>query len=38
VYGILLAVVLLHEFPDVRTMLGGALIVAAALIASRRRA
>ncbi|HEX2391143.1 MAG TPA: DMT family transporter, partial [Casimicrobiaceae bacterium] len=29
VYGILLAVVLLRELPDVRTLLGGALIVAA---------
>jgi drug/metabolite transporter (DMT)-like permease len=38
VYGILLAVVLLRELPDVRTLLGGALIVAAALIASRRGA
>ena len=38
VYGILLAIVLLHELPDVRTLSGGALIVAAALIASRRGA
>lgn len=38
VYGILLAMLLLHEVPDIRTTLGGALIVAAALIASRRGA
>lgn len=38
VYGILLAIMLLRELPDVRTLLGGALIVAAALIASRRGA
>jgi drug/metabolite transporter (DMT)-like permease len=38
VYGIALAVWLLHEVPGVRTMVGGALIVAAALFASRRSA
>ena len=36
VYGIALAVALLHEVPGPRTLFGGALIVAAALIASRR--
>ena len=36
VYGIALAAWLLHEIPDVRTVVGGALIVAAALLASRR--
>ena len=36
VYGIALAAWLLHEVPDARTIVGGALIVAAALVASRR--
>jgi drug/metabolite transporter (DMT)-like permease len=36
VYGIAFAVWLLHELPDARTLVGGALIVTAALIASRR--
>lgn len=36
VYGIVLAAWLLHEVPGARTLLGGTLIVAAALIASRR--
>jgi drug/metabolite transporter (DMT)-like permease len=36
VYGIALAAWLLHQIPDVRTIVGGALIVAAALLASRR--
>ncbi len=36
VYGVALAVVLLREIPDARTSLGGAMIVAAALVASRR--
>ncbi|HEX6137344.1 MAG TPA: DMT family transporter [Casimicrobiaceae bacterium] len=36
VYGIVLAAWLLHEIPDARTLAGGALIVAAALLASRR--
>ena len=36
VYGIALAAMLLGEIPDRRTLLGGALIVTAALIASRR--
>jgi drug/metabolite transporter (DMT)-like permease len=36
VYGVVLAVALLREIPDARTWLGGAMIVAAALVASRR--
>jgi drug/metabolite transporter (DMT)-like permease len=36
VYGIALAAWLLHETPDGRTLVGGALIVAAALLASHR--
>ncbi|MGE5169477.1 MAG: DMT family transporter [Rudaea sp.] len=36
VYGIALAAWLLGELPDVRTLAGGALIVTAALVASRR--
>ena len=36
VYGIALAVVLLSEVPDARTLLGAALLVAAAIVASRR--
>jgi drug/metabolite transporter (DMT)-like permease len=36
VYGIALAAWLLHERPDVRTAVGAALIVAAAILASRR--
>ena len=36
VYGIALAALLLHEIPDLRTLLGGALIVSAAVLASRR--
>jgi drug/metabolite transporter (DMT)-like permease len=36
VYGIGFAVVLLHEIPSARTLIGGGLIVAAALVASRR--
>jgi drug/metabolite transporter (DMT)-like permease len=36
VYGIALAALLLHETPSTRTLAGGALIVAAALLASRR--
>jgi drug/metabolite transporter (DMT)-like permease len=36
VYGIALAVVLLREIPDLRTIVGGALIVGAAFLASRR--
>ena len=36
VYGIALAAWLLHEIPDARTIVGGALIMAAALLASRR--
>jgi drug/metabolite transporter (DMT)-like permease len=36
VYGIALAALLLGERPDARTIAGGALIIAAALIASRR--
>jgi drug/metabolite transporter (DMT)-like permease len=36
VYGIALAAWLLHQIPDVRTIAGGALIVAAALAASQR--
>ena len=35
VYGVALAVVLLHEIPDLRTWVGGAMIVGAALVASR---
>ena len=35
-YGIALAVLLLHEVPDARTMAGGALIVGAAILATRR--
>ena len=35
VYGIALAALLLHEIPNGRTLAGGALIVAAALLASR---
>jgi drug/metabolite transporter (DMT)-like permease len=38
VYGIALAVVLLGEVPDVRTMLGAVLIVGAVLAASARAA
>ena len=38
VYGIALAAWLLHDVPDGRTLVGGALIVAAALLASRRAA
>ena len=36
VYGIALAALLLREIPDARTLAGGALIVAAAVVASRR--
>jgi drug/metabolite transporter (DMT)-like permease len=36
VYGIALAAWLLDETPDLRTIAGGALIVTAAVIASRR--
>ena len=36
VYGIVLAAMLLGEVPDTRTLVGGALIVAAAIVASRR--
>jgi drug/metabolite transporter (DMT)-like permease len=36
VYGIALAVVLLHEVPDARTMVGAVLIVGAVLAASAR--
>jgi drug/metabolite transporter (DMT)-like permease len=36
VYGIALAAWLLGEWPDTRTLAGGALIVLAALVASRR--
>jgi drug/metabolite transporter (DMT)-like permease len=36
VYGIALALVLLNEVPDVRTLVGAALLVAAAMVASRR--
>jgi drug/metabolite transporter (DMT)-like permease len=36
VYGVVLAAWLLREVPDARTIFGGALIVAAALVASRR--
>jgi drug/metabolite transporter (DMT)-like permease len=35
VYGIVLAALLLNEIPDARTLLGGALILAATVIASR---
>ena len=35
VYGVALAVTVLREIPDARTWLGGAMIVAAALVASR---
>jgi drug/metabolite transporter (DMT)-like permease len=38
VYGIALAFVLLGERPDARVLVGGALIVAAALVATTRRA
>jgi drug/metabolite transporter (DMT)-like permease len=38
VYGIALAVVLLNEVPAARTLAGGALIVAAAWVATRRAA
>jgi drug/metabolite transporter (DMT)-like permease len=38
VYAIALAALLLHEIPSARTLAGGALIVAAALVASRRSA
>ncbi|HKU85753.1 MAG TPA: DMT family transporter [Casimicrobiaceae bacterium] len=38
VYGIALAALLLHEIPTGRTLAGGVLIVAAALVASRRSA
>src|SRR4029078_9291430 len=38
VYGIALAALLLQEIPTVRTLAGGVLIVAAALVASRRSA
>jgi len=38
VYGIALAAMLLNEIPSVRTLIGGALIVAAAIVASRRTA
>ena len=36
VYGIVLAASLLDEIPSARTLAGGALIVAAAIVASRR--
>ena len=36
VYGIVLALALLHEIPGPRTLVGGALIVAAAVVATRR--
>jgi drug/metabolite transporter (DMT)-like permease len=36
VYGIVLALAFLDELPGVRTIAGGALIVAAAVIATRR--
>lgn len=36
VYGIVLAALLLDEIPSVRTLIGGTLIVAAAIVASRR--
>ena len=36
VYGIALAAALLHELPSLRTLIGGVLIVAAAIVASRR--
>jgi drug/metabolite transporter (DMT)-like permease len=35
VYGIVLALVLLGEVPDARTLVGGALIVGAAFLATR---
>ena len=35
VYGVALAVALLHEIPDLRTWVGGTMIVGAALVASR---
>jgi drug/metabolite transporter (DMT)-like permease len=35
-YGIVLALVLLGEIPDARTMAGAALIVGAAIVATRR--
>ena len=38
VYGIALAALLLHEIPDARTLAGGALIVAATIVASRTSA
>jgi len=38
VYGIVLALLLLNEVPDARTMLGAALVVGAAIVASRRAA
>ena len=38
VYGIALAMWLLHEVPPLRTLVGGTLIVAAAIVASRRTA
>lgn len=38
VYGIALAFVLLHEVPDARTLAGAALLVIAAIVASRRAA
>jgi drug/metabolite transporter (DMT)-like permease len=38
VYGIALALLLLNEVPDARTLLGAALLVAAAIVASRRAA
>jgi drug/metabolite transporter (DMT)-like permease len=38
VYGIVLAALLLAEFPDARTCFGGALLVGAAIAASRRAA
>ena len=37
VYGIVLAAALLHEIPDLRTCVGAALILGAAVVASRRR-
>lgn len=36
VYGIALAALLLHEIPGARTLVGGALVVCAAVLASRR--
>lgn len=38
VYGIVLAALLLEEIPDARTYFGGALLVGAAIVASRRAA